>query len=389
MGYDVHVIKDQGFLVPFCRRIFNAAAVLKQRFTPPREDLQDIYPEFERSDILYKYGTYKCFHHAPKDRKPSGAIFILGGRRSKARGNQHVFDVAQRAGLAIIFAELPIKAGEEGLMPNIEAMQDHFLQTLPFYDRYKDVNCYLLGHSTGGTGVARNLKEEATAKLLISRFKKIAMVSTFLKAPFKNSPILEALYEWHAGNHPDMIYGEYWGDRVFGAINKLRGEEMPYEPEEIRDSGYPPHGETLYFSQVIEDVREDLFSSPYPDIVSQSRKISMVHGDRDPFADYRSADMLARHMGVPFVKMEKTFHNPYTRSRINALFSYFFNGPMPQPSPRPSIASKLSGFGGMPLPNFRWMSHRRPENMETDQTPLRERLRHLPILAGRSQNPHP
>jgi len=385
MGYSVDTIPDTGFLEPWSRRPMNAIRVLLNNVTTPSQSFSESFPHFKHYDFPYRYGTYRCYHHAPAN--SSGAIFILGGRRSKARGIHQLFAAAEREKLAIIFAELPENAaGNKELMPTIEAMQDDFLERIPFYHLYKGKPCYLLGHSTGGTGVVRNLKIQDRAEDLVSKFNRIAGASTYLKAPFTNSYVLSSLYYGHVKRHFNELYGESFADRIFASLHKLKGEEFSLMPEDLVESLCPPHPENLYFSEVIEEIRQDLLSSPFPSIISETDNVILIHGNRDQFADYAKADDMARHMGVRMVTMENTFHNLYTPERISALFYYLCHGdamPRPVPAPRPSMRSRLAESVPSPQLDFQWMLRNSHGNMGLDQTPRHGLRQRLPFLANK------
>lgn len=381
MAYRVDYIEGEDFLSAWPQRIKNALSVLFKRAAKPSDsDMLAV----DRVKIEYANGSYHCCHyHAPQSNR---VVFVLGGRRSKGRGNAHIFRTMKDAGISVVFAELPDPVKTRDYMSAVQEMSRHFLLESPFLDFYKDRECYLFGHSTGAEVILENLHNEDSASQILSYFHGIRPIGTFLRASFKNSAILNWLYEWHAGKNADVIYGDTLGDRVFAAINKLKGEEHPYEPEEIADSTLPYHWENIYMANEIEKRRNKLMMSSFPEIVLSSDKIAFLHGENDNIADMEAVQKMAKHMNAPLTIMKDTFHNPYTVERVNAVLYHLFNGvakPQIVETPRQSRLHTLGQYARTLASMPHSMLHNLRGNTGTGQTPHRVRLPLPRFLIGK------
>ena len=314
-------------------------------FQPP-----ELFDYVDVQWFVTKNGTaFKC-SHLPSDslREP---VYIIGGLRSEARFNPHLFEIARQAGIPLVFIELPKSEKPTGFMPQVEDVIQHVLLVdTPFIEKYRGQNINLLGHSTGAAGIVKYLwQSESQATEILSKFSEIRTMSTFLKASFEASVWQRHVYPRYARNHPDAVYGDTWQDRGHGALQSLFGAEA-HGPKYTRLH----HSEILYMAGWARETLEELQSKPCPIAVQRSRQIEFWHGANDGASDLHTVFKIAARISADVTVLRHTGHYMYSPERMAALLYHFYNNgtaikqPLSLRLPRlgkPSLSFRMPALG--------------------------------------------
>ncbi len=382
MGYSVEYYDGSHLVAPLSDRFNNAHHSLRG-IHPPRPDDLSVLDELEKREIHcgdISYTTYR--YHPSEGRNP---IFVIGGRRSKAMANVDLFNYARETQQPLIFAELPNREENSNYFAQVQTITRHFFSNLPFIDDYRHNAKCLVAHSTGGWATVDALKQDR-GNIILPQFQRVIPIEAFFGATYKSSPLTRCLYEeFQLPRNRGKKCGDSVFDRAYDAVSKFKGEKRFYAPEDILPMTTPSHDGNAYMSEMIETLREELLSSPFPSRVLNSDKIVFIHGTQDNIADINRADEMAKHMDAPLKAITHIFHTPYEKEQLRYIFEVV-NGnvaPMPQRAPRPSTVRRLAESVRRPTLSFPSMSRMIPGNMAIGQRLHHVRLPHLRSLIGK------
>ncbi len=363
MGYERLRLKaDESFLVPWPQRLDNAYITLIDAPVPKPDYYDEIASQLKKVEVdtgIFKY-KYYVFGNPRTARKTH---YIVGGRRSLARGNVDVFKAASDCNEAVIFLQLK-NVKKADYLDRQRDIVAHFLANLPYKAETQRWRRHLYGHSTGAWAIVDNLHTDFDG-VIPYQFNRIKNLNAFFKAPIDNSPTLAQVYNWYSVIYADYSYGDTLPDRIYGTIDKLWGEELMYAPKRPNKVNRAKHRENAYMRPEIQKRTAKLLETPFPQAIREADNIKFFHGEWDRVACINEADKIAQHMDAPFIVMPKTFHTPYTQQRLIILFTEIERAicitDLQQPTP-----SRLFESAGRRLPDLHLTWRSLPESKATD-----------------------